>query len=110
MSMPPRSARSSLPKRPSFTHDALCRLVNYEQLPEILWTGLDRHFGIAFGSEDITLMQRQAGYHSKLPGQTFQNDSERKQREASGRLELLAEQWVMPHYRRLEEIRQGQSE
>jgi hypothetical protein len=87
-------------------HDAMCSLVNYSQLPEVIWSGLDRHLGVAFAPEDVERMRRQAGFHTKQPGQAFRSDAEQRNREAGDRLRLLAEQWIMPHYRRLEEIRQ----
>jgi hypothetical protein len=90
-------------------HDGMCTLVNYTQLPEILWSGLDRQFGITLSPEDLEAMRRRCGFHTKYPNQPFHSDTERRKQEAGDRVRLLAEQWVMPHYRKLEEMRQGSS-
>lgn len=89
-------------------HDEMCTLVNYSELPDILWNGLERQLGMTMTPGDIEIMRRQCSFHAKSPGKPFQSDTEKKNRDASDRIRLLAEQWIMPHYRALEEIRQGQ--
>ncbi len=80
-------------------------LVHYSQLPEIVWSGLRDHFGIAFSAEEVDRLKQVASFDAKRPQQLFRADTEEKKKEASEKTRLLAGQWIVPHYRALEEIR-----
>jgi hypothetical protein len=86
-------------------YDGSGMLVDYSQLPEAVWGEIARHFGLALSSEDVSQMQEETGFHSKKPGERFANDSRSKRREADERVCRLAEEWIVPHYRKLEEFR-----
>ena len=79
--------------------------IHYRQLPEAVWEGLPGHFGYQLSAADVARMRDIAGLNVKDPQQRFSSDSESKQREASAQARELAEQWIGPHYRRLETLR-----
>jgi hypothetical protein len=82
-------------------------LVDYSQLPEAVWGDIARHFGVTLSAEEIERMQEETGFNAKKPGERFTNDTAGKRREASDQVHRLAEEWIMPHYRKLEEIRRA---
>ena len=84
-------------------------LIHYPQLPEAVWGGLQRHFGLHFTVEEIEEMKRASAFNAKQPGQPFRSDVDSKQREADRRIRALADRWLRPHYARLEELRRMQS-
>ena len=83
-------------------------LVHYHQLPELVWSGLDRHFGIAFTAMEREQLRHIATFDAKHPKKSFSKDTEEKNKEATDRLRILASQWIAPHYRMLEELRASQ--
>jgi len=82
-------------------------LVHYSQLPELVWGGLQEHFGIAFGTGEIERLQQAAAFDAKQPQQRFSSDTEAKNKEATERVRQVASRWVMPHYLALEALRTG---
>jgi hypothetical protein len=84
------------------------KLIEYGQLPEIVWGDLGRHFGLAFAGEDVELLKQVATLDAKHPKRRFESDTEAKNSEAGERMRMLAGQWVAPHYAKLEEIRRQQ--
>ena len=84
-------------------------LVDYTQLPDVVWGGLANHFGLSFTGADVERMKHAATSNAKEPTQRFQSDTDSKKSEASAHLRLLADQFLMPHYRRLEELRRSWS-
>lgn len=50
-------------------------LINYSQLPEIVWTDLANFFGIPLSSEDIERMRAVSTRNAKEPHQPFTEDS-----------------------------------
>lgn len=80
-------------------------LINYRQLPEFVWNGMQRHFGMTFSDEAVERFGQLASLHAKHPGRPFTSDTERKHREATDRVRLLAREWVEPHYAKLEDLR-----
>ena len=85
-------------------------LLHYPQLPEAVWGILQRHFGLSFTAEEVEQLQQAAVFNAKRPEERFVSDSLLKQQEATARIRALADQWVKPHYARLEELRRAQSE
>jgi hypothetical protein len=85
-----------------FASDPRLMLVNYSQLPELTWTGIARHFGIAFKRDQLPALKQIAGYHAKKPAEGFSSDSEDKNREATPRVRQAAARWILPHYLTLE--------
>ncbi len=85
--------------------DPLGKLVNYRELPGAIWETLPRHFGIRLSAEEEAAMRQRATFHGKHRRQRFTDDAESKRSEASEEMQALAERWVRPHYRKLEELR-----
>jgi hypothetical protein len=79
--------------------------IHYRQLPDAVWEVLAEHFGYQLTAADVARMREIAGCDVRDPHRRFTGDSESKQREASGQVRELAEQWVGPQYRRLESLR-----
>lgn len=86
-------------------YDGTGMLVEYSQLPEAIWGEIARHFARPLTPEDIDQMQEETGFNSKRPGERFESDTDRKRREAGERVCRLAEEWILPHYQKLEELR-----
>ncbi len=85
------------------------KLVEYRQLPEVVWGDLRRHFEMELTPDDMERLKQAAGLDAKHPTRRFESDTEAKQREAGGRMRMLAERWIAPHYAKLEEIRRQQA-
>jgi hypothetical protein len=85
------------------------KLVEYRQLPDIVWGDLGRHFGLDFTPEDVERLKQVAALDAKHPKRRFESDTEAKNREAGERVRQLAEQWIAPHCAKLEEMRQEQA-
>ncbi|MFZ0845397.1 MAG: sulfotransferase [Pseudolabrys sp.] len=79
--------------------------VNYRELPQAIWTRILPHFGIAFDAVDRELMNAAARNDAKAPHFAFSNDSDAKQRQASGSIRALAERHLGEVYRQLEDLR-----
>jgi hypothetical protein len=84
-------------------------LVEYRQLPEIVWGDMRRHFELDLTPEDLERLKQAATLDAKHPARRFESDTEAKRREAGGRTQVLAERWIAPHYAKLEEIRRQQA-
>jgi hypothetical protein len=82
-------------------------LVHYSQLPQLVWGGVQEHFGIAFSDGEVEGLQQVAAFDAKQPQHRFSSDTEAKNKEATERVRQLAARWVMPHYLALEELRTG---
>jgi hypothetical protein len=83
--------------------------IEYTQLPEAVWGDLGRHFGIEFTSQEVDLLKQVATRDAKKPERRFENDTDGKNREATAHVRRLVEQWIAPHFARLEEIRSAQA-
>ncbi len=96
----------------SASHQAVLtggKLIEYKQLPSIVWRDLRQHFQLDFTPDEIDQLQRVAAFDAKEPKRRFETDAEAKNREATPHIRYLAEQWIAPHYKRLEEIRHSQA-
>jgi hypothetical protein len=80
-------------------------LVNYRQLPEVVWRSLPGHFGFDLEAGAIEEMQEAGALDAKNRTRRFEADSGRRQAEASEAIRRAAEQWVMPQYKMLEQLR-----
>jgi hypothetical protein len=56
--------------------------VDYRQLPEAMWGGVARHFGLDLLEDDVARMRDALRFHAKSPGVPFAADSAGKQAEA----------------------------
>jgi hypothetical protein len=52
----------------------------------------------------VEQLKQVATFDAKKPEQRFEPDAEAKNREANAEVRRMAEQWIAPHYARLEEI------
>ena len=84
-------------------------LVNHSVLPQAMSTQIAPHLNFRLDAESVERMERRMGRHGKRPEQAYAPDAEAKQREASQELLRLVEQWVAPHYQRLEQLRAAQN-
>ena len=82
--------------------DDKCMLVNYSQLPEIVWTDIAAHFNLDLQAHNLARMQQTASRDAKRPGTSFQNI----QRAVPTEVRAAAAQWILPQYNELERIRQ----
>ena len=81
------------------------RLVNFRQLPAVLWESLGEFFRVDWSPADLAHMRAAAQFDAKNPTVTHQDDSAAKQLAASGELRRLAEGWLAGIHRQLEQLR-----
>ena len=82
-------------------------MINYEQLPDAMWTGIADFYGIELQASDMEAFRRLTTRDAKNPSLAFENDSQAKQAAASTALRRAAEVWLAPLYERLETARLG---
>ena len=80
-------------------------LVNYRQIPDVVWEKLPGQFGFALTEGAMERMKEAASFDAKNRSRRFEGDSARRQAEASEEIRRAAERWVAPPYERLEELR-----
>ncbi len=80
-------------------------LVNYRQIPAVVWEKLPGQFGFTLPAGGMEPMRAAAGLDAKNRSRRFEGDSARRQAEASAEIRRAAERWVAPAYQRLEELR-----
>jgi len=90
--------------------DPLGLLVNYEQLPDAVTGSIARHFGISLAADEVAKMEHAAQFDAKSPSLFFESDRARKQDEASDRIRYVAEKWLIPLYRQLEDARNASTD
>ena len=84
-------------------------LVNYRQIPDVVWRGVAEHFGFHPEAAAIERMQEAGALDAKDRQRRFAADSLRRQAEASEAIRQAARQWVTPWVEKLEQLRlQGQ--
>ena len=82
-------------------------LVNYRQLPEMVWSELPAHFGFEMPAGAVEIMREAAGFDAKRRDHRFASDSERRRAQASDDVRRLAAEWIAPQYAQLEKLRRG---
>lgn len=82
-------------------------MINYEQLPDALRTGIADFFGIEVSDFDTEAFRRVTKLDAKNPSLMFESDSKAKQASASEAVHRAAERWLAPVYQRLEAARLG---
>jgi hypothetical protein len=83
-------------------------LVNYEELPQALWTRILPHFGVAPNTDEISRMTAAARYDAKAPQMAFVGDVEAKRSAVTDPVRIACERRLHSPYRRLEALRQRQ--
>lgn len=81
------------------------RLINYHQLPNVLWEELVNFFGTSFSEGEIEGMRSASRADAKNPSAMFTSDKERKRQSATAKITEMAERWCYPAYERLEAAR-----
>ena len=80
-------------------------LVNYRQLPEIVWSVLLDFFHVSYTAADIERMRHITQFDAKNPALYFSDDTSAKQAVANDRLRQRARQWLEQVYTQLETLR-----
>ncbi|HYV04817.1 MAG TPA: sulfotransferase family protein [Blastocatellia bacterium] len=93
----------------ALTHHETCPglMINYEQLPDVVWTDLAGLFGIEVSDRVMEAFKRVTRLDAKNPSIQFESDSQSKQRSATDAVRQAAQQWLAPLYERLEAVRLG---
>lgn len=84
-------------------------MINYDQLPDAVWTGVADFFGVEVSDADMETFRRVAKVDAKNPFLGFESDSQAKQNKASETVRVTAARWLAPVYERLEAARLGGS-
>jgi hypothetical protein len=87
--------------------DGSGKLVNYHQLPDILWPALLEHWHVNFSPDEISRMLATAQLNAKNPVVPFAADSQAKREAAPAELRALTQQWLAEVYQQLEAQRQA---
>jgi len=81
------------------------KLVNYSQLPGLVWPELMRFWGVDFSPDESRRITDAASLDAKNPVLPFEEDSQAKRQKASPEIRALARQWLEEVYRQLEKMR-----
>jgi hypothetical protein len=80
-------------------------VVNYDELPEAVWTKILPHFGLAYDEAECAEMRRVATRDAKAPHAIFASDKAAKQRQALEPIRAAAKRHLDAVYRSLEAAR-----
>lgn len=81
------------------------RLINYTQLPEIVWTSVLDFFGVSLSESELGLLQGVARQDAKNPSNAFTDDKAGKRQRATPAIQKAAADWLYPVYEGLEAAR-----
>lgn len=84
--------------------------VNYDQLPQAVWTVVAQHFEINFSSQEVEILRHTAQFNAKSPSLPFMDDRLAKQRAASQTVRELAQRQLASLYEQLEVAAAGRSQ
>ncbi|HMF58588.1 MAG TPA: hypothetical protein VK619_19740, partial [Pyrinomonadaceae bacterium] len=82
-------------------------LINYRQLPEAVLDEIATHFKQTFSESDLARLGSAGQLDAKNPFMPFEDDSVKKQSEATQEMRQLTTQLLEPLYAQLEAKRQG---
>ena len=80
-------------------------LINYQQLPDAVWTLIAGFFRVECSDSDLEAFRRAATLDAKNPSMGFESDSKRKRSSAPEAVRLAADKWLVPVYEQLEAAR-----
>ncbi|SEC28773.1 hypothetical protein SAMN05519104_1095 [Rhizobiales bacterium GAS188] len=80
-------------------------LLAYRELPEAALTRMLTHFGLRYGTDELSRMREAALRDAKRPDLRYADESEAKRRDASAEIRDLAATRLAPLYDRLEALR-----
>jgi len=81
------------------------RLVNYQQLPEIVLSTLMQFWGLEYSQTDREQMLNASRLNAKNPFLPFEDDTLVKNRHVPENLRGVVQQWLEEPYRQLEQLR-----
>jgi hypothetical protein len=84
-------------------------VVNYDELPAALWTGVLPHFGVKASAAEVAAMAAVAGRDAKQPGSPFTPDTDAKRAAATEPVRAAVAGRLAGAYARLEALRRAQS-
>jgi gluconate kinase len=82
--------------------DPRAMFINYNQLPEAMWSHILDFFNVPYSSGDVERMKAVAQFDAKNPLLSFAGDAATKRRKAADIVVQVAEQWLAPVYEGLE--------
>jgi hypothetical protein len=80
-------------------------LLNYDELPDALWTRLLPHFGVTPPAAELAAMAAAARFDAKSPGELFRPDAGAKRQAATASIVVAVERRLTGVYRQLEALR-----
>ena len=83
-------------------------LINYTQLPEVVWSELLPFFDLNYSHNEIESLQKIASFNAKDPSIPFEEDTQSKHKEASDAIKQVCEKLLNPVYQELENKRLSQ--
>jgi hypothetical protein len=83
-------------------------LINYSELPEIVWDRMLDFFGVDCSESELDALRVAAQRDAKNPSASFQTDAVKKRQMASEAVRAAADKWLYPVYEKLEAARQAQ--
>ena len=84
-------------------------MVNYQEMPEALFSRILPHFGVTPGEAEREAMARTARFDAKMAGFDFKPDADEKRRAASDKVRRATEAHLDGPYARLEALRTAQT-
>jgi hypothetical protein len=84
------------------------RLVNYRDLPAVVWSSLLGFWSIDYTTDELDNMRYLSQFDAKTPSTRFESDTAIKQRDATDLVWQITEQWLRPLYDQLEAVRKAQ--
>lgn len=79
-------------------------LLDHADLPGAIETQVLSHMSWKVSATDQERMRERVTRHGKHPHQAYVSDTEAKHSMANDHLQSLSEQWIVPHYQRLQEL------
>jgi hypothetical protein len=80
-------------------------LVNYDELPDVVWTRLTPHFGVRLTPAEVDAMAAAASFDAKAPGLRFTPDMAAKRAAATPVIEAAVRRHLVRIYAQLEALR-----
>ncbi len=81
------------------------RLVNFSELPDVVWRRGGNLFGIDWNEHDVRRMREATRANAKTPALPHVDDRDAKQREATDEIRRAVASWLAEPYARLEALR-----
>jgi hypothetical protein len=80
-------------------------LVNYSQLPEVMFSSLLDFFGLSCSANELARLREVTRFDAKNPALLFADDTEKKSRRTTDAVRKATAQWLQPVYEELERER-----